>query len=312
MNLTQLFWSGIADDREKHTAGEVAKLGNLRAGDSGGMTRGGDVIGGCHRRAYLRSVLGIEAEIPDAESLLMFEIGKANELVWVDKLKRSWPGLIKQEEEIPIKWTTTSGVNVTGRPDIVLCKADGTPMLGIEHKAICSLWTARDVSFELTPKLKHLMQAAHYAWQLNVPYRLVYTQYVNYAIPGDWAAKMFPPSNPLVEVNDKGAPKHVRPHVTIYEIGFDATGLIQYRLESAPVWTKTRWSVSDIERYYEFVSAMKERKALGPRPTPVKADGKKAGYSDCSYCPLSDVCDKHENNWEKWHDEVKNRCAGQG
>lgn len=307
MNLTQLFWSGIEDDRTQHKEKELAKLGNLRAGDSGAMTRGGDVIGGCHRRAYLRSFLGLEAELPDADSLLMFEIGKANELVWVDKLKRTWPGLIKQEEEIPVKWVTQRGVNVTGRPDIVLCRADGTPMLGIEHKAICSLWTARDVSFELTPKLKHLMQAAHYAWKLNIPYRLVYTQYVNYAVPGEWAAKMFPPAHPLVETNDKGAPKHVRPHVTIYEVGFDTNGIIQYRVEGSETWFKTKWATSDIERYYEFIAAMAEKKALGPRPTAVKADGKKASYSDCNYCPLLDVCDQYENKWEAWHEEIRKR-----
>lgn len=304
LNLTSLFWSGITHDQDEHKGKEVEKLGNLRAGDSGAMTRGGDIVGGCHRKAYLRSVIGLESEEADNSSLLMFEIGKANELVWMDKLKRVWPGLIKQEEEIPTSWLTKSGVKVTGRPDTVLCKADGTPMLGIEHKAICSLWTARDVSIELTPKIKHLMQAAHYAWQLNVPYRLVYTQYVNYAIPGDWAAKMFPPGHPIVEVNEKGSPKHVKPHITIYEIGFDLNGVIQYRVEGSSEWFRTKWQREDIERYYEFVSAMKDRKALGPRPMAVKADGKKASYSDCSYCPLIEVCDKFENNWEKWHEEI--------
>lgn len=304
MNLTQLFWSGIGNDRTEHTAKEAEKLGNLRAGDSGAMTKEGDIIGGCHRRAYIRSFLGLEAEVPDNNSLLMFEIGKANELVWMDKLRRSWPGTIKQEEEIPIQWTTKNGVKVTGRPDIVLCNADGKPMLGIEHKAVCSLWTARDVTFEQSPKLKHLMQAAHYAWKLAVPYRLVYTQYVNYAVPGEWAAKMFPPGHPYVELNDKGAPKHVKPHVTIYEVGFNSAGMIQYKPEGEQSWFTTKWSTGDIERYYEFVAAMKERKALGPRPMTVKASGKKASYSDCSYCPLIEVCDRHENSWEKWHEEV--------
>jgi len=304
-NLTALFWSGMDEDRKEHISGEATKLGNLRAGDSGGMTKTGDVIGGCHRRAYLRSFTGLEVDPPDADSLIMFELGKANELIWLDKLRRSWPGTIKQEEEIPIKWTTSTGVNVTGRPDTVLCDSAGKPKLGIEHKAICSIWTARDVSFEMTPKLKHLMQAAHYMWKLDIPYRLVYTQYVNFAIGADWMAKMFPASHPLVEPNEKGQPKHVMPHTTVYEIAFTKEGLIQYRLENTPAWTTTKWGRDDIERYYEFVSAMQERKALGPRPSPVKADGKKASYSDCSYCPLVDICDKYENQWEKWHDAVK-------
>ena len=307
-DLTKLFWSGMESDQKEHADKEVAKLGNLRAGDSGAMTKTGDVVGGCHRRAYIRTFLGAEAEEHDGDSLIMFELGKANELVWLDKLKRSWPGIIKQEEEIPISWTTTNGVKVTGRPDMVLCNADGKPMLGIEHKAICSIWTARDVSFEMTPKVKHLMQAAHYMWKLDIPYRLVYTQYVNYAIGGDWMAKMFPANHPYVEPNEKGIPKHVMPHVTIYELSFDNAGRIQYRPEGTDTYLTTKWTRDDIMRYYEFTAVMAERKALGPRPTAVKSDGTKASYSDCKYCPLLEVCDKCENKWEKWNEEVKKRC----
>ena len=308
MNLTALFWDGIVSDRKEHVSKERDKIGNLRAGDSGVMVRGGDVSGGCHRRAYVRTFLGLETEAPEQNNLLMFELGKANEVVWLDKLKRSWPGLIKQEEEIPIKWNTSNGVNVTGRPDMVLCKADGTPMLGIEHKAICSLWTARDATFDNSPKTKHLLQAAHYAWKLNIPYRLVYTQYTNFATP-DWSGKMFPPNHPLVEVNDKGKPKHVHPHITVYEIGFGKGNVIQYRLEGSNEWTTTPWSPADIERYYEFVSSMPENKVLGSRPATMKANGKDAGYSDCNYCPLREICDNHENKWEKWNDEVKKFCV---
>ena len=308
MNLTNLFWSGMDDDRKQHVEKEKGKVGNLRAGDSGVMSRGGDITGGCHRRAYVRTFLGLETEVPEPNNLLMFELGKANEVIWIDKLKRSWPGLIKQEEEIPIKWVTSNGVNVTGRPDIVLCKADGTPMLGIEHKAICSLWTARDATFDNSPKTKHLIQAAHYAWKLDIPYRLVYTQYTNFATP-DWAGKMFPPDHPLVETNEKGKPKHVHPHITVYEVGFTASGGIQYRPEGSNEWTNTPWSTADIERYYEYVAALRDRKVLGPRPVGVKANGKEAGYSDCSYCPLVDICDKHENKWEAWHEAVKKKCS---
>ena len=310
LNLTELFWAGMSDDRDKHAAGEAAKLGNLRAGDSGAMTKGGDVVGGCHRRSYLRSLGGVEVDPPSVDRLIMFELGKANEVIWVDKIKRSWPGIIKQEEEIPIKWTTANGTNVTGRPDMVLCHADGKPVLGIEHKAICSLCTAREVSFELTPQMKHLLQAAHYSWKLGIPYRLVYTQYTDFTMP-EWSKKFFPPGHPLVEVNEKNEPKKVLPHTTIYEISFDDNGTIQYRLERAEdskpdtAFTKTVLTVSDIERYYEFISAMGERKALGPRPSPWKPSGKNKGYTDCDYCPLANVCDQYENNWEKWHGEVK-------
>jgi len=123
---------------------------------------------------------------------------------------------------------------------------------------------------------------------------------------------MFPAKHPAISLNDKGQPKAVLPHITIYELCFDKAGMIQYRIEGESKWTTAVVGRDDIERYYEFASVMAERRALGPRPTAVKADGSKAGYSDCNYCPLVEVCDKYENKWEKWHDEIKARYIGQG
>lgn len=308
MNLTKMWEAGLLDDKSKHQETEQQKLGNLRAGDSGAMSRQGDVMGGCHRRAYVRTQLGIEVDPPSRDRLIMFELGKANETIWVDKLKRVWPGTIKQEEETPIEWKTSNGKKVTGRPDIVLCDKDGKPMLGIEHKAACSLWTAREVSFELSPKTKHMLQAAHYAWQLKVPYRLVYTQYVDYAMP-DFARKFFPTDDPRVSLNDKGQVKAILPHETIYEIEIGKKGEVFYRLESGYdiPWSAATFSTEDIERFYEFVSMMEEKKTLGPRPISVKPSGEKMAYKDCQYCPLQEICDKHENSWEKWNDEIKRR-----
>ena len=306
ISLTKMWHAGLAHDRESHQEAEKSKLGNLRAGDSGAMSRQGDVMGGCHRRAYVRTQMGIEVDPPSADRLIMFELGKANETIWVDKLKRVWPGTIKQEEEIPITWTTTNGMKVTGRPDIVLCDKDGKPMLGIEHKAVCSIWTARDVSFERNPKIKHMLQATHYAWQLKVPYRLVYTQYVDYAMP-DCAKKFFPADDTRVSINDKGQPKAVLPHETIYEIEIDKKGRVNYRLEEASEssWSQAIFTVEDIERFYEFVSSMAEKKTLGPRPVTVAPSGKQLPYKDCQYCPLQETCDKYEHSWEKWNDAIK-------
>lgn len=309
ISLTKLWHAGLASDREEHLAGEKAKLGNLRAGDSGAMSRQGDVIGGCPRRAYVRTQLGIEVDPPTVDRTIMFELGKANETIWVDKLKRVWSGTIKQEEEIPISWSTSNGTRVTGRPDVVLCDDKGRPVLGIEHKAACSIWTSREVSFELTPKTKHLLQAVHYAWQLKVPYRLVYTQYVDYAMP-DFAKKFFPLGDPRIALNDKGQPKAVLPHETIYEIDVALdTGEVRYRLEprdgaDAP-WATAIFTTEDIVRFYEFVSTMADNKTLGPRPASLKPTGAKMSYSECNYCPLKDICDKSEHSWEKWNDAVK-------
>ena len=316
VNLRELWLKGLANDRAEHAAGEKAKVGNLRAGDSGAMSRQGDIIGGCPRRAYVRTQLGLEVESPEPSNLLMFELGKANEVVWVDKLKRSWEGTIRCEEEIPIAWSTRSGMRVTGRPDIVLCDKAGKPVLGIEHKAICSVWTAKSATFGNQPKVKHVVQAAHYAWQLRIPYRLVYTQYVNYAVP-QWAGRMFASKPEHVELNDKGEVKHVKPHETVYEIHISDEGQVLYRLEppvggddSDHPYTATPVNVADIERFYEYTSQMHERKVLGQRPKSVNIDGSKAGYDECSYCPLSEVCNKHENSWDRWIENVRRQIEG--
>ena len=310
-NLKQMWHDGLHHDREQHAELEAGKLGNLRAGDSGAMSKHGDVVGGCHRRAYVRTQLGIEVDPPTEDRLIMFEVGKANETIWMDKLKRVWKGVIKQEEEIPIAWSTTSGTRVTGRPDIVLCDEQGKPVLGIEHKAVCSVWTAREVTFELTPKMKHLVQSAHYAWQLRIPYRLVYTQYVDYAMP-DFAKKFFPRDHESVALNDKGEVKSIKPHETIYEIDFDSQGQVVYRIEppigykdSDYPFTSSVINIADVERYYEFIAKMGTNRALGPRPLPMKPTGKKAPYSDCDYCPLQEICDKYEHSWERWIENVK-------
>lgn len=305
IHLTKLWEQGLSHDRESHLEKEVAKKGNLRAGDSGAMSRQGDVIGGCPRRAYVRTQLGIEVDPPSRDRIIMFELGKANESIWVDKLKRVWSGLIKQEEEIPISWSTSNGTRVTGRPDTVLCDETGRPVLGIEHKAACSIWTSRDVSFEGNPKTKHMVQAVHYAWQLRVPYRLVYTQYVDYAMP-DFAKKFFSPQDPRISVNEKGQPKAVLPHETIYEIDIGPTGQVRYRIESETdtPWTTAIFTTEDIARFYEFVSTMAQNKTLGPRPKSLKPSGVKMSYDECNYCPLKETCDKYEHSWEKWNNEV--------
>jgi hypothetical protein len=305
ISLTKLWRDGLAHDRSAHVENEKAKFGNLRAGDSGAMLPTGDVMGGCHRRAYVRTQLGIEVDPPSFDRTIMFELGKANETIWMDKLQRVWWGTIKQEEEIPISWSTSNGTRVTGRPDIVLCDEKGKPLLVIEHKAACSIWTSRDVSFVGVPKTKHLVQAVHYAWQLKVPSRLVYTQYVDYAMP-DFAKSFFPVGDPRVSLNDKGQVKAVLPHETIYEVEIGPKGSVSYRREGDErTPTVAVFSTGDIARFYEFVSTMAENKTLGPRPSSLKPTGEKMSYNECNYCPLFETCKKYEHSWEKWNEAVK-------
>ena len=123
MKLIKLFAEARQHSRDKHRDGEVAKLGNLRAGTSGIISPDGDVAGSCIRKAHVRQ-LGLELENITEDKLIMFDLGFANEDVIYNKLKSILPEghTILREEEIPIEWTTTNGTKVTGRPDIVICE----------------------------------------------------------------------------------------------------------------------------------------------------------------------------------------------
>jgi hypothetical protein len=320
MNITKRLQQGRKLDREQHKEKEVLKVGTLRAGNTGMMSSSGDSAGACPRTVHLRQ-LGIELEVPDDSKMIMFQMGIANEsVVFKDLLHTSGPEeVILQEEEIPISWLTTNGTKVTGRPDMVLCnKKEGQtiPFLGIEIKSIASVWTSREVLFEGQPKLPHLLQSAHYSWKLGVPFRLIYKQYSNQAVPG-WAGKLFPkkgePHSQHISYNDKGDIKYIEPFEIAYELEWDSSSrkYLRYRREVGDgeqelEWTRTLISQQDIERFYEFVSQMETTKKLGSRPMTIDAQGNEKNYSNCGYCPLKDTCDKHENKgYEKWLLEVR-------
>jgi hypothetical protein len=90
---------------------------------------------------------------------------------------------IKREEELNLELVLSSGRKVTGRPDMVVCLADGTPIRGIELKSVCSLWTAIDAKVKGKPKVAHLIQAGHYSKMMNIPFEIWYTNRVEFSIP---------------------------------------------------------------------------------------------------------------------------------
>ena len=173
--IKTLFEDGIDQILREEEEKETGKVGNLRGGNTGiYIKEKGLVLGKCAREAYLR-YKGINVKKVEPSRKLMFEAGISNEDSWVNALSKKWEGQIKCEEEIPTKWETENNTLVTGRPDIVLCKEDGTPVKGIELKLASSIWTCRDVLIEDTPKFVHLAQAAHYMWQVGCPFELWYT-----------------------------------------------------------------------------------------------------------------------------------------
>lgn len=143
---------------------------------------------------------GINLEETTPSRKLMFQAGVSNEDIWYDTIKDVWDGPILREEEVATYWKTKNGIEVTGRPDIVLCTDDARmsdeqteprPVVGIELKLVSALWTGRDALFEGKPKFNHLCQAAHYSWQLDIPFELWYTNRVDFAT-NDIANRVLP------------------------------------------------------------------------------------------------------------------------
>lgn len=299
--------------RKEHSEADQKKLGTLRVGNSGIMSSDGSVAGSCVRKAHLRQ-LGVEIEEPSEDKLIMFELGIANEDVTAKLLSEVLePGqILLREEEIPVSWTTESGVPVSGRPDLVVCSAeDKKPELGIELKSVHSMWTARTVLFEGQPKLPHLIQAAHYMWKLDVPYKLVYKAYSQLGQSmSDWAKKFFPKQgekfSEYVDYNPKGDIKGLKQFEVAYDLRFNPRGQVEYKREEDDRWITTIIQRDDIVRFYETAATLATASDLGPRPTTVDAHGDKLNYKDCNYCSLSTTCDAFEKRgYAEWLAEVK-------
>lgn len=314
--------------RVEHKEQDQLKLGNLRAGNSGLMTKDGDIAGACHRVAHLRS-LGLEIDPPDDSKMLMFQLGTINERsVYDDLVKTMAPNeVLLMEEEIPVEWFTENGAKVTGRPDMVVCEIKSIdnayvnkPVFGIELKSIASVWTSRDIIGEQQPKMPHLIQAGHYSWQLGIPFRLVYNQYGIQEIPSwkgskdprtgetrpGWGQNLFPkegePGSEHIDY-DKG---RIKPFQVCFELEWQKDRLAYRREDLGGDWTKTLIKSEDIARFYEFTSRMAADQNLGPRPLTIDAFGKEKSYSNCSYCPLKPTCDKFEDKgYNQWLSEVK-------
>lgn len=322
MDIGKLYSAGVDSMAKEHDDLEETKVGTLRAGNTGAMFAG-KVIGKCARQTLLRH-LGISFEAIAASKRLMFDAGLSNEDIWVKALEEGIkasgePYIIKREEDIPISWTTESGVAVTGRPDIVMgIEEDGkfVPKKGLELKLASSLWTCRDTGIMFEPKLMHLLQAGHYSWQLGIPFELWYTNRAEFAVGSGWEQKTFPKKEEmLTDIVEWGKRKDKRTGKEIeyvkkvlqfnqgYSLDWTDKGQLRYRpiLEGKELhYTSTPITIEGIKAYYEEVLRQKERKKLSPRPDNLKPDGSKGNYSICNYCPLMQICDKKEQDYDEW------------
>ena len=324
MDINLLYDLGIKRLADQHEVKEAGKRGILRAGNTG-VVNGEQVIGTCARQTLLRYE-GIKYEEIEDNKRLMFDAGLSNEDIWVQSLREGLAELgdtqtvIRREEEVPISWVTPSGIQVTGRPDIVLGQLvdeQFIPQLGLELKLVSSVWTARDTGVMLEPKLVHLMQAGHYSWQLGVPFQLWYTNRAEFAVGSGWEQKTFPPKENMLtdylewgESRGKPTVKKILQFRQGYQLEWTRGGQLKYRpllADRELDWTWTPITKQGIVDYYELVVSQTKNKQLAARPKSLKSDGSPGTFSLCDYCPLKEACDAHESNYSKWLDTVSNQ-----
>jgi hypothetical protein len=269
----------------EHEAKEVDKKGVLRGGTTGCVEADGTVVGQCHRKALIR-YLGLQAP---AGPNLWFDMGFANEELWTAKIRKAWPHGIKCEEDFPIQWEL-DGVTITGRPDIVLMNADDQPVAGIELKSVGSVNTALNIWFENKPKTENLLQAAHYASQVGVPFYLVYTFLSKAPLPY-WAQKKF-------------AAKDLSPFIKEFKVWLDGSGAIHYTTEDG-VDHPTPLSLDGIKDFYRLVIDMDKRKDLYTRFTDRELNGDPLPFEKCKYCAYNDICNNYDHNYDLWLDHVQ-------
>ena len=313
----QLVVEGIQVMMDSHAAHEKAKLGILRAGNTGLVLPTGEVAGRCPRQSLLR-LRGIEAEAVNMAKEFMFGAGRGNEDLWMEKLKAAGISAdrIKREEEIPISWQLPSGRLVTGRPDIVILDVAGKPERCLELKLVSSLWTARDVALKREPKTVHLLQASHYAWQLNCPTEIWYVNRTNFALPSDykWGEdKKWPrtgkPGSEYFRLGSEGYPISMEPFIIGYELMWTADGELKYRHLGANgpgVWVSSVITLKGIQEFYALVDKADRDGTMPPRPLNITGTGEKGGFNLCDYCALKGLCDKApaDITLQSWMDQA--------
>jgi hypothetical protein len=350
LDIMKLAAAGINAHLEAGNDSEAGKAGTLRGGNTGMVNEKGEIIGSCAASTYLR-MKGIKHSKPvDMNKELMFAGGRLNEDHWLSALKTSYDGPILCEEEIPTKWKTSQGINVTGRPDIVLCNnVDNkiVPEHGIELKQCMSINSAYNCYVKREPQLKHLMQAAHYMWQLDCDFTLAYTNRNNLDMPSWMEFRPFPkPGEPGTEsigyryyrwgdINPKtNKPKKhqlteteylsgtfrktfaqaakITPFIQGFKLSLQS-GRLYYQdaSDSAAPWMETIVKIADIQRFYEYVGDLEQYGKVPREALNLTPSGAKLGWKFSAYSDMQELDPGHcaGQNLQKWVEKVAKKFS---
>lgn len=278
---------------------EESKRDNLRGGNSGCIDiKTGDIYG-CHRSAIARA-LGLQETI-DQHTQLFFDAGNGIEEILRPKVEAGWEGITKCEEEIPVRWKTSEGHQVTGRPDFVLLNESkcedgpdrGTvkftsskPKLGVELKTIVSYNGMKRTYFDHKPDAKHVIQSAHYMWQHDCPWVLTYVS------PARYMASLF---------DFKKMPKEAKMKINPFRAHFYLTfkdGVLYYKFGGKE--TETIVTPEGIDQYYNLIKECIDTKQLAFHPVSAYITGEEMPYRHEDYCTYCKAAEEANNDWDTW------------
>lgn len=304
MNILDLLKKGQTAINDAHEAEQQERLGYLRIGTFGIVDSENKSRGNCLRIANLRKK-GISTKA-DWSTHQMFQGGFANEEIIFKQLRAALPSKfqILREKEIPINWIEGT-TKISGSPDIVIKNTETGKMIqALELKAVCSVYTAKSVHYELKPKSNHLIQAAAYSWRLSeqlgyeVPYEIVYASRVDwYVLEGHdfLKAKKYD-----LEVRPGRKSLKILPFVRTYTLQW-AGDTLEYWTEGLSGAVKTEITKESLKKF----ALEADKDIIHPRPSNLDVEGKRS-FKPCDYCDFKKVCDSHEDSgYETWLNNIR-------
>ena len=238
----------------------------LRGGNSGSMTAGGDIQGGsqaCLRKVLLRSY-SIEEEM-NASSRIIFPMGAAVEEIVQKEIEREEPGIVLKAD-VEGEEKITDNIRFFFHEDLVEYRED-KPYRCIELKSVWSSNAAKKIFGEKKYKEPNLIQLIQYMTSFETAIgTLRYTSMIYHS---------FTYKGEKIKVKTGDVQEF---QVELKEDGF-------FYVDSV----KTEFNVESLLRFREAAADILDNNKVHDR-RPIDCDN----WNPCNFCPFKSVCDIQE------------------
>jgi hypothetical protein len=179
------------------------------------------------------------------------------------------------------------------------------------------MWTAIAVHLKRIPKSDHLIQTAHYSWKLDIPFTLLYTSRVNWAMQGfspgaktkwkTWKHVQYEEYTDRKTGGQAVRTFNLLPFDAPFLLQWDASDTLLIRHEQEQAWTKTNITKQGINDYYSYLAMCLINSVLPTRPSRKNVFGE-SEYDPCQakYCEYTEVCKKGDDQgFQCWLDHAR-------